>query len=113
MRAVRDYVVNHWRGQLSLPVSIFVSGIGSYALVWAFIALAVNLKIPSLIFLIAVLYIVLFIWLLFGVMRSGRRLAQTSKSRSMRVLGRVFDVIPPLIVLYFLGHDYALMFHLI
>lgn len=110
---MRDYVARHWRGHLSLPVSIFVSGIGAYALLRAFIALAVSLKIPSLMFVVAALYIVSFIWVLFGVMRSGRRLAQTGKSRPVRVLGRMFDVIPPLIVLYVLGHDFARTLHLI
>jgi hypothetical protein len=100
-------VVDHWRGQLSLPVSLFVSGGGSYAIIMGLAALAAISKTLSLIYPVVLLYLVSLIWLLFGVVRS----AFTSNCQPSRALGWTIAVTLPLAIVYTLPHDFWRLAH--
>jgi hypothetical protein len=102
-RKWKNYIVRHWRGELSLPISYWINGfLGNIAAVVAIAAITTSADIkdnfrPEIallsIILIWATVLVVFVWQMVGVWRSATNYQQTKLKSSWGGIAKFFMVI--------------------
>jgi hypothetical protein len=86
MNRVAKYFLAHWRGELSLAVSILVNGLLFYIiLVAALVLVGQALNSTTFNYVAALIFAVWTIWALVGIIRSALKLSNSLLARIMSI----------------------------